>query len=284
MAEITSIRPIQANRMHALVVPREHGAWGMLLVPMFVGAVVGLQHGTDVGALGLFFVAAVGLFWLRTPVESYLGTSPMRAQTAEEKRGVLLAAAGIATIAGSAILSLFWSGRNELLIVIGGACGVAFAAQAVLKKLGRQYRMASQVMGAIGLTSTSAAAYYVLCGRFDEVAIALWLANWAFAGNQIHFVQLRLRAHKASCSDEKFNLGYSFFLGQVVLVAVIAAAISTGLLPKLALLAFAPALVRGFAWFFQKQAPLELSWLGITELLHGVTFGTLLISGFYLLH
>ena len=147
------------------------------MIPMFVGAVVGLQHGTNIGSLGLFFVAAVALFWLRTPVESYLGTSPMRAQTAAERRHVLLAATGIAATAGSAILGLFWGGRNELLIVIGGACGVAFAAQAVLKKLGRKYRMASQVMGAIGLTSTSAAAYYVLCGRFDEVAIALWLAN-----------------------------------------------------------------------------------------------------------
>ena len=45
--------------MHSLVVPREHGAWGMLLIPMFVGAVVGLQHGTNIGSLGLFFVAVV---------------------------------------------------------------------------------------------------------------------------------------------------------------------------------------------------------------------------------
>ena len=283
MAEITTIRPIHPNRMQALVIPREHGAWGLLLIPMFVGAVVGLQHGTHIGALSLFFVAAVSLFWLRTPVESYLGTSPMRAQSSTEKQHVLMVAAGIILIAGLAIAGLFWRGENRLLLVMGAACSTAFATQAVLKKLGRQYRMPAQVVGAAGLTATAPAAYYVLSGRFDEVAIALWLANWAFAGNQIHFVQLRLRSSKATTSDEKFHAGYSFFLGQVVLVAVIAAAISTGLLPKLALLAFAPALVRGFAWFFQKQVPLELSWLGITELLHGITFGTLLISGFYLL-
>lgn len=283
MAQLTTIELIHPARLQALVVPREHGAWGLLLVPMFVGVVVGLQHGTHVASLGLFFVAALALFWLRTPIESYLGTTPLHAHTVQEKRKVLFAALAIGATALAAIAGLLWGGRNELLILIGAVSGVAFVAQTLLRKMGRRYRMVSQVVGAVGLTSTAAGAYYVVSGSFDEVAVALWLSSWAFAGNQIHFVQLRLRAAKASTPDEKFHKGYAFFLGQVVLVAVIAAAISTGLLPRLALLAFAPAVVRGFAWFFQEHRPLELSWLGITELLHGVTFGTLLISGFYLL-
>jgi hypothetical protein len=52
--------------------------------------------------------------------------------------------------------------------------------------------MAAQLAGAIGLTCTAPAAYYVGTGRLSERAFVLWAANWIFAGNQIHFVQLRI--------------------------------------------------------------------------------------------
>ena len=38
----------------------------------------------------------------------------------------------------------------------------------------------------IGLTSTAPGAYYVATGQLDGRAWALWLANWLFAGDQIH--------------------------------------------------------------------------------------------------
>jgi len=56
-----------------MVVPREHGAWGMLLVPLVTGAVVAARTGMNFANLTWFVVAALALFWLRTPVESWLG-------------------------------------------------------------------------------------------------------------------------------------------------------------------------------------------------------------------
>jgi len=52
--------------------------------------------------------------------------------------------------------------------------------------------MAAQLAGAIGLTCTAPAAYYVGTGRLSERAFVLWAAHWIFAGNRIHFVQLRI--------------------------------------------------------------------------------------------
>ncbi len=37
-----------------MVIPREHGAWGMLLVPLATGAVVALRSGVNGSALALF--------------------------------------------------------------------------------------------------------------------------------------------------------------------------------------------------------------------------------------
>lgn len=64
--------------------------------------------------------------------------------------------------------------------------------------------MAAQLMGVIGLTCAAPSAYYIGAGRLNERALVLWAANWAFAGNQIHFVQLRIHAARAAISPGKF--------------------------------------------------------------------------------
>ena len=75
------VSTVQNSRLRTMVIPREHGAWGMMLVPLATGAVVALRTGVNGGALTLFILAAMSLFWLRTPVEAWLGTSAIKAQT-----------------------------------------------------------------------------------------------------------------------------------------------------------------------------------------------------------
>ena len=58
----------------------------MLLVPLMTGAAVGLLTGGRVAPVLLLTTAVLALFWLRTPVESWLGTSAVRIQTAQERR------------------------------------------------------------------------------------------------------------------------------------------------------------------------------------------------------
>ena len=50
---------------------REHGAWGILLVPLAAGVSVGLLAGGDGRSFVPFVLAALSLFWLRAPVESW---------------------------------------------------------------------------------------------------------------------------------------------------------------------------------------------------------------------
>src|SRR5208283_4574881 len=152
---------VQSSRVKTMIVPREHGAWGMMLVPLATGAVVALRSGVNGFALMQFILAAMALFWLRTPLEAWLGTSAIKAQAGQERALVL-------------------------------------RAQALVKKLGREGRMPAQMIGALGLTSTAAGAYYVATGQLDHTAVALWIANWLFAGDQIHFVQVRIRSSRAA--------------------------------------------------------------------------------------
>ncbi|HEU5451266.1 MAG TPA: YwiC-like family protein [Terriglobales bacterium] len=270
------------ERMRSMIVPREHGAWGMLLMPMVSGAAVGLASGQHVADLLLFAVAALALFWLRTPVESLLGTSPVRPQNDAERQPLLTTSAALALLAAAALGALLWSRPREGFLVIGAVAGAAFVAQAVLKKAGRRMRMPAQIIGVAGLTATAPAAYYALTGNLDRIALALWLANWIFAANQVHFVQLRIHAARLSGFRAKVDRGRWFLAGQIGMVVVLVGAWRLGTLRWMVPLAFLPVLVRGLRWFVRRPQPLAVRALGWWEVAHSLIFGALLVAAFLL--
>jgi hypothetical protein len=227
-------------------------------------------------------MAALALFGVRTPLESLLGTTPISAQTPAERRTLLIVSAGLGAVAAVCLTGLLWNGRNRGLLLLGGIGVIAFVAQTFLMKLGRKLRMMAQILGAIGLTCTAPAAYYVATGHLDARAWLLWSANWIFAGNQIHFVQLRLHAARFGTVGEKLGRGRLFLLGQLLLLPILAAAAHWRLMPALVMLAFVPALVRGFYWFFTGHQPLRVKSLGWSEMRQGVLFGILLVAAIIL--
>ena len=278
----TGIQNVNSTRTRALVVPREHGAWGLLLVPLVTGACIGFLRGHGLGDLVLFLTASLALFWLRTPLEILLGSSVLHAHTPEEKKIVWQSVLALSLCAALPLYALLRGGRNTGLLVIAAIAGAAFATQACVKLFGRKMRMPAQIIGAIGLTSTAAGAYYVVTGRLDATAMTLWFANWLFAGDQIHFVHIRLHGAKLAGVAQRLLRGRWFVAGQVCMLGIVAMVGGAGLLPLAAVIAFLPVTLRGLAWVFGRKAGLDLQWLGITELLQSITFGVLLITSFYI--
>ena len=270
------------ERRRALILPREHGAWGLLLVPMITGAGVAFHQASHIFPLILLLTAALALFWLRTPLESLLGTSAIRAQTLEESHTLRSIIVLLASIAAVTLAGLLWAGRNAGLWPLGAAVAAAFIVQAVLKKLGRRTRMLSEMVGTIGLTASAPAAYYVITGEFNATAWMLWLANILFAGDQIHYVQLRIHTAKIQGFRAKFANGWVFALGQALMTAIITLACLARLMPAIASLAFAPLLFRGWFYFVQEPTPLVVRRLGWSELKHATAFCVLLIATFIL--
>jgi hypothetical protein len=252
----------------------------MMMVPLVTGAAIGILAAGHVIPVLLLTVVVLILFWLRTPVESWFGSGAIRAQTPEERRLVRNIVLPLAAVAAGSLGLLLWHGANLLLIWIGLVAAVAFAAQMILKKLGRATRMAAEIVGALALTSTAPAAYYVATGRLDITAWMLWLLNWWFAANQVHFVWLTIRGSRAAGWAEKFAAGRSFLLAQVLLGGTVALGGWLHFVPRWTVLAFAPVLFRGFAWFARKPQPLVVRRLGWTELIQAIVFGLLLIGAF----
>ena len=266
-------------RQKSLIIPREHGAWGILLVPLVTGASVGLLAGGSAASLAPLLMAALALFWLRTPVESWMGTGPLRARTPGEIQFVRNTAAVLAAVSIGALTWMFWGGRNPVLLWIGAAAGAAFLAQSAVKRIWRNARTAAQMIGAAGLTSTAPAAYCAVTGGWSGAAWPLWAANLLFAINQIYFVQLRIRAARATCGREKLFAGRGFLASQFLLIALLAGASAFHLFPWYGILAFLPVLLRGFAWFAAAPRPLAIHSLGKSELVYACLFGGLLVLG-----
>lgn len=297
MLEEESAEKSRRERRRALIVPREHGAWGLLLVPMITAAGIGLRASSNPFPFLLLLTAAITLFWLRTPLESYLGTSLVRAQSTEERRDVLFAAVYLAAIAALALAMLLRDGANPLLWYLGLAAGAAFGAQALVKTWKRSprpsrpseagparskhsamnSRMLSEIIGTVGLTAAAPAAYYVITGKLDSTAWMLWLVNLLFAGNQIHYVQLRIHSARVEGFGNKLAKGWAFVVGEMVMAGILLLMCSAGLMPWIALVAFVPLLLRGFIYFFQKPSPLLVRRLGWTELAQAVIFCILLV-------
>lgn len=276
----TQVSVLQNPRLKAMVIPREHGAWGMLLVPLAAGAIVASAYRVDAVSLSYFVLAAFALFWMRTPAEAWLGTTPIKAQSQSERSAVLRTSLVLALLAASAIAALFYRGRARGLLLIGAVSAAAFALQALVKRPGRSGRMPAQIIGAIVLTSTAAGAFYVATGKLDRTALSLWLANWMFAGDQVHFVQVRIRGSRLNSLSGKLGHARGFFAGQILLLIAIVALTFVGFFPKLTLVAFAPVLVRGLWWFFKKAQPLDVHRLGFAELAQALVFGALLCVGY----
>jgi hypothetical protein len=110
----------------------------------------------------------------------------------------------------------------------------------------------------------------------------LWLANLTFAGNQIHYVQIRIHTAKLIGVRAKVTRAWTFALGQFAMAAVLAATCVLGWMPWLVLLAFVPLLLRGFYYFVQKPAPLKVRRLGWHELAQAIVFCALFITTFAL--
>lgn len=102
------------------------------------------------------------------------------------------------------------------------------------------------------------------------------MANWLFAGDQVHFVQVRIHSSRAATATEKLRQGYTFATGQILLLAALIALCRMNVFPYAVAFAFIPVLLRGTVWFIRARQPLDVHKLGFSELAQALIFGALL--------
>lgn len=276
--------PRMAQPTSTLLVPREHGSWGLWLLPLISGAIVGYVLGPHAAAAPVFWfgLAATSAFLIYQPLESLLGLSLVKMRSQRQQRTALLWIIALTIAAVCSVLELLHLQRFMVLL-IGVVASGCFGVRSLLGR-SRRVRVLKQLIGALGLTSTAAGAYYSATGRMDRMALLLWLASWLFAVGQIEYVQLRLRSAQLRSSRQKARSSLPVSIFHVVAMCVAIIAGLAHVAPLLLGLTFTPAVIRLAVWVVSPWRPLGVHILGISELLQGVLFNALLVNAFLAHH
>lgn len=236
-------------------VPREHGAWGILLVP-FATAVGGAGVWNLPVALLLvsvlcFYVARTS--WLK---RNYRWTA------------ILLAGSFAAAVPLVVVWKLWW-------LPAFGAVAAVLAVQPTSQNLWRQ------LLAVPGLTLTAPAAWYVATGTLDY---RLWLLNTLYFAGGVFYVRMHLAAatalgphphpnplpvERGEGTRWKVGLPTLLYHGALAVVAVVWQPVG---------LAYIPAIARAFVGVIFLSPTLRIKRLGWTEVAHSVLFAALVIA------
>jgi hypothetical protein len=252
-------------RKSSLRLPKEHGAWAMLYVPLAVGTLVAWRLSLP---LLLFALSASLLFIAR---ESFVGWLRARSRNRADDQARLL----------SVVYFLLAAAFGTPLVVIyklhwlapAGAAMFALMIVNAKQAIRRDDRtIAGETMAIAGLTMTAPAAYYVATGRLDVTQIWLWLLCALYFASSVFYVKLRVntinpRREEARRQSWKWcALYHSFLLGSLALFSL------TGSLSLLALVAFLPVLIRSFWYLARPVRQINLRMVGWLEVIYSIVF------------
>jgi hypothetical protein len=263
--------------------PREHGAWGMLLIPVVVTAAA---LGAWPARMWLLLLCATAVFLARTALEVLLGMEEKRRRP--EAHDWRWAAMGLAIYGGAAaataapLLPHFGLERGAALAGAGGLLSAVYFG--LLRHYGRK-TLGGEFFGVAVLTLTAPAAAYLIA--YDTtLALRFWAINYLFFVSGLLYVKVKLEARKRNLPvntlAERLEHGWPVLVYHVLLAAFVAAMVYGRWMPGLAVVAFAPVVARAFWGVLRWERRLSLPRLGVSELVHSLAFAALLGAAFHL--
>jgi hypothetical protein len=249
-------KPLASNTTGGPPMPREHGAWGILLIPF----------ATAVGVAGVFDLKAALL--LASVLCFYIArTSYLTGKL--QWTGILIGLSFGCVFPLVFLRQLWW------LVVLG-----AVAAPLALRKAERSIVM--QLLAVSGLTLTAPAAWYVATGALDARAGWLWLLNVLYFAGGVFYVKMHIaaaiRRQPFKGLPERGRFGASVLAYHGGLVVILFVLASRGVITFWALFAYAPMVARAFVGVGRLGPTLRIKRLGWTEVAYSVVFAVLLIA------
>lgn len=258
-------------------IPKEHGAWAVLFVPMLIGASVAGEFTLNV--LFLAF-ASLGVFLSYVPAQTLLREWFIASPAPERVRAAKFWAVGYLGAAALFMLPLFFQNLWWLL-GIGTLSIIAFLANFVLT---RHYSktVLSDLISVVGLTLSAPAAYYTVAGKLDQTAVMLWLMNFLFFGSGIVYVHTKLRA-AVKRPDlplyEKLRLGKLNLLYHFAVLAIVGILAVKNFTPLFAVVAFVPMTIHAIYGTLKLSNTVRFKNLGLILLAHALIFALLFALG-----
>jgi hypothetical protein len=260
--------------------PKEHGSWVMLIVPLLVGLILAPAWHWRVLVL---LVAAFTFFLMRYPLATLVKTRK-RAKVDKAYLWRWAAIYGSVTALSGAWLilgyGLWW------LLAMGVVGGLLIGLHLWLVTSRQEMSLMGELSAIFGLSLGASMAYYVAGGRLDGTAILLGFINAVYFGGTVFYIKLKVRrqprlavpAHLSGrLLEAKACLSYqTLALTLIILLATLRLA------PLLTPLVLVPATFKVLlgAWHWQDKKSLSLVRLGLVEMAHAAAFAGLVIWAF----
>jgi hypothetical protein len=262
------------------LIPKEHGSWAMLTVPLLLGLIIApTWHSRSI----VLVAAALGFFLIRFPLATLVKTR-CRSNTDRTYLWQWVAIYGAITALSGAWLvlmqGLWWLVPLGLL---GGGL-VLFHLWLVARR--QEMSVVGELAGIFGLALGAPLAYYAASGYLDRTAAALWLINALYFGGTVFYIKLKVRQQpRLPAPDhvgERLIKAKACLAYQTVALTIVILLVTFRQAPALTPLAFVPVTVKTLlgAGQWQDKKSLSLVRLGITEIFHAIAFAGLVIFAF----
>jgi hypothetical protein len=276
--------------LSALALPKEHGAWAMLLVPFIVGTAVAGWGGWPsllllISILALFTSSrSAGMVAKEISLPGGGWSLPRSEDAWRRARASTARLAVYLGLSGGAAAMLLFAHQRWALLIIGAAATLALALQLLL----RQYRLdrtgPARVLAIAALSTTGPAAHYAASGALERDGLAVWVLAFLYSAASVFYVRMVYRPATKNGSGESGRAGairdmFAYLAGAAAVVLALSAA---GWLPPLALLALAPLAAKcGWAAMNRGYQP-SLRQVGFAELGHVSVFALVAVLTFAL--
>lgn len=260
--------------------PREHGAWAMLLIPLVVGLTIAGSWGSE-GPL--FLGACLALYAARQPLTMLAKGSNDNGASRGGRPLTWLAVYLVLALAFGVPL-LYPLGR-WLLLPWASVFAAFTAFHLFLRRQHLDRTPAGEFITTAGLALTAPGAYLVARG-FEPTAVYLWVLTTLYSGASVFYVRMKMRhralRRPAASFGERVVLGKANIVYGSLLVVVVAILASLRQAPPLAPLAFLPLLVKVCLGVLTGGPQVDIKKVGWTEVVHSISF-TILLVGAYLI-
>ena len=262
------------------LLPKEHGAWAMLIVPLLLGVIIApAWHGRVL----VLLAATLGFFLARHPLALLVKTRKRPAADTISLRWWALVYGGIMGLGGGWLVlveGLWWL---ALLGLVGGLL-LLFHLWLIARR--QEMSAIGELTGIFGLALGAPMAYYAASGLLDTTAAMLWLINVLYFGGTVFYIKLKVRQQPREPAPpflaERLVKAKACLTYQTVALTLLILLVTLRQIPLLTPLALLPATLKMVwgAWQWQDKRSLSLLRLGLIETAHAALFGGLVVVAF----
>tara|TARA_B100000315_G_scaffold2440_1_gene2250 strand:+ start:6233 stop:7054 length:822 start_codon:yes stop_codon:yes gene_type:complete len=265
------------------IIPKEHGAWAILLVPYLSGTFASGKPGVPAF---LLLVCVISLYLLRGCAEFYLSNLIKKKEHYQNiKSFYFLTISFVALFLLTSTPLLFYFQLCNLLVL--GLLAFLFISLyylLILKK--KNYRMSQQFIAFSGLTLSAPAAYYATTGKWDANIFILWIVNVIFFQLGMLYVHNRIGLNKKRGQIvhflDKLRFARNLIWGWCFSVIIFYGLILAGLIHPVFFIILLPITIHIIAGIFFDKRDLKIKRMGYSLVGQNIFFTIILIYLFRL--